>query len=88
MFPSVFASVLLDACELDLISTCFNMDVCHKDVPVFFVFSGAASIGCITYHAFIFVKTIGEIQRYICLVPWYISAVTFIVTVLIYDINP
>jgi len=36
------------------------MDVCHKDIAVFFVFSGAKSIGCITYHAFIFVKTIGE----------------------------
>lgn len=55
-----FSSVLLDASEQDLISACFTMGVCHKDIPVFFLFSGAASISSITYHAFIFVKTFGK----------------------------
>ncbi len=64
----------------------FNMDVCHKYIPVFF--SGAASIGCITYHAFMFVKTFGK-SRTLDLFrpPETFSPVTFIVTEVTNDIN-
>lgn len=70
----------------DLISMYFNMDVCHKYIPVFFGFSGAASIGFITYmHCLL--KDLAKAELWICLAPETFSPVTFIVTEVTYDIN-
>lgn len=58
------------ACEPDLISACFNMDVCNKAIPVFFLFSGTISIFCSTYHAIMFVNHMAKAESWISLAFW------------------